>query len=73
MALSSFYSGLRPGWPDLVNIAFKKAAEIITLEQVGVQVVYGPKNFPRTKDFSLKRVFLDVDQYGNVALTPKLG
>ncbi|KAG6543745.1 hypothetical protein Mapa_014929 [Marchantia paleacea] len=67
------FNRLRPGWPDLVNIAFKKAAEIITQEQVGVEVVYGPKNFPRTKDFSPNRVFLDVDKYGNVAFTPRLG
>ncbi|KAL3675712.1 hypothetical protein R1sor_025660 [Riccia sorocarpa] len=64
---------IQPGWPELVGTGFEKAAEIITAEQIGITVVYGPEGFPRTKDFNLRRVFLDVDSVGIVALIPKLG
>ncbi|KAL3675713.1 hypothetical protein R1sor_025661 [Riccia sorocarpa] len=64
---------LQPGWPELVGYGFEKAAETITAEQIGIKVVYGPKGFTRTADFNLRRVFLDVDSVGNVALTPRLG
>ncbi|KAL2607855.1 hypothetical protein R1flu_026428 [Riccia fluitans] len=64
---------LKPGWPELVGYGFEMAAETITAEQIGVTVIYGPKGFPRTLDLRLRRVFLDVDSIGNVAVSPKLG
>ncbi|KAL2610157.1 hypothetical protein R1flu_028730 [Riccia fluitans] len=63
----------KTGWPELVGTPFKEAAKIITAEQLGVKVVYGPEGFIRLQDYRLDRVFLDDDKTGNVALVPRLG
>ncbi|KAL2610305.1 hypothetical protein R1flu_028878 [Riccia fluitans] len=65
--------GIQPGWPELVGTGFEKAIEMITVEQIGVKVVYGPDGFGRDKMFDLRRVFLDIDSHGNVARIPGLG
>ncbi|KAL2610152.1 hypothetical protein R1flu_028725 [Riccia fluitans] len=67
------HESIQPGWPELVGTGFEKAIEMITVEQIGVKVVYGPDGFPRDKMFDLRRVFLDIESHGNVARIPKLG
>ncbi|KAL2610150.1 hypothetical protein R1flu_028723 [Riccia fluitans] len=64
---------IQPGWPELVGTGFEKAIEMITVEQIGVKVVYGPDGFPCDKMIDRHRVFLDIDTHGNVARIPKLG
>ncbi|KAG6546148.1 hypothetical protein Mapa_012182 [Marchantia paleacea] len=67
------FNRLNPGWPELLGKGYKEAIDTIVSEEYGIQVVYGPEGFPRIQDFNLRRVFVDVDKAGNVAVIPKLG
>ncbi|KAG6546133.1 hypothetical protein Mapa_012167 [Marchantia paleacea] len=67
------YNRSSPGWPELLGRPYKEAIETIVSEEVGVNVIYGPEGFPHTKNIDLRRVWLDVDKIGNVAIVPNLG
>lgn len=70
---SHLFTGLRPGWPELVGVYYKTAIDTIVSEEIGVRVVYGPEEIARPSNFVITRVFVVVDKAGNVALVPTRG
>ncbi|BBN19317.1 protein MpPR6a [Marchantia polymorpha subsp. ruderalis] len=67
------YNRRSPGWPELLGRPYKEAIETIISEEVGVNVIFGPAGFGRIKNIDIRRVWLDVDKNGNVAIVPRLG
>jgi Potato inhibitor I family len=60
-------------WPELVGSPGTEAKKILDALGLGYEVLIVPPGTPVTKDLRFDRIFLFVDEEGNVAMVPRPG